>query len=287
MNESVLLAVISQAATAIKRVRTTLLVSVFGSVFVFICVYNTFSWGWMASSQEYNGILKNWCDQKKMMKEGFPIAERPDLIVLYSRFQANYLQDSNCCKNFLTIYHATSEKSYLSRKFINIPFTNIIFDINDLGLFSGLFFSLVMLILWYNLGLKYANVFTALKFIDNFDAKYSKKNYFDLLSMSQIITIPEESNKAESFDILVYIPYLLFSFPLLTYLIIFINDICTLKRVTEMSVYMTISSLILEGVMLVIIGLLVIGCINLDKKTDKLWDIYEKLFIAKDEQSKR
>lgn len=282
MTENTLLAVVSQAAQSVKRVRSTLLVSVFGSVFVFICVYNTFSWGWMTSGQKYNSILQNWCEEKGRLPNSFPTASTAELSVLYGTFQSNYINNPNFCKDFLIIAPAISEKNYLSRKYISIPFTEIIFDVNDLGLFSGIFFCLVMLVLWYNLGLKYANLFTALRIIDDIEGNGKKRTYFDLLSMSQIISIPDESSKNKASNFLVYVPYLLFSFPFFTCLIIFANDISTLKKVTEMNLMLTISSLILEGVMLVVILILSIGCINLDKKTDKLWDSYDDLFTIKD-----
>lgn len=287
MTENVLLAVIAQAGQSIKRVRSTLLVSVFGSVFVFICVYNTFSWGWITSGQKYNSLLQSWCEQKSNLPNSYPIASTPELSVIYGTFQAQYQQNSNFCRDFLAIAPAISEKGYMSRKFVNIPFTEIVFDVNDLGLFSGVFFCLVMLVLWYNLGLKFANLFTALKIIDDVEDKGKKKTYFDLLSMSQIISIPDENKKNNGVsNFLVYVPYLLFSFPFFTYIVIFVNDINTIRKVTEMNLMLTISSLILEGVMLVIILILAVGCIQLDKKTDKLWDSYEALFTINDEKKR-
>jgi len=286
MTENILLAVISQAVQSVKRVRSTLLVSVFGSVFVFICVYNTFSWGWMTSGQTYNSILQNWCEQKKHLPNNYPVATTPESSVLYGKFQSEYIQDSNFCKDFLAIAPAIKVKSYLSRKFINVPLTDVVFDVNDLGIFSGVFFCLIMLVLWYNLGLKYANLFTAFKIIDEIEESGKKKTYFDLLSMSQIIAIPDDTKKNAASSFLVYVPYILFSFPFFTCSIIFANDICTLKKVTEMNLLLTINSLILEGVLLVFILILAIGCINLDKKTDKLWDSYEELFTIHDGKKK-
>lgn len=86
MTENILLAVISQAVQSVKRVGSTLLISVFGSVFVFICVYNTFSWGWMTSGQTYNSILQNWCEQKKYLPNNYPVATTPESSVLYGKF---------------------------------------------------------------------------------------------------------------------------------------------------------------------------------------------------------
>lgn len=286
MSENTLLAIISQAAKSVKRVRTTLLVAVFGSVFVFICAYNTFSWGWMSSSMEYNSHLYTWCKQKegdldKESEKKLPSVEESEL---YNKFEEDFKKNPRMCTDFLLIAGSVKGKNYLSRKYINIPFSTIVFDVNDLGIFSGVFFCLVMLVLWYNLGLKYTNLYTALNTIEDYVPNGNKKNYFDLLSMSQIISMPDNNNKKKKgFDILVLIPYLLFAFPFITYLIIFINDACTLERVMSMNLMLTIASFTMAGAMLVILLVLVIGCIRLDKKTDHLWDVYEELFVVSDQ----
>ncbi|MEZ4772576.1 MAG: hypothetical protein R3D00_05280 [Bacteroidia bacterium] len=288
MSEQVLLAVISQAVSSIKKVRSTLLVAVFGSVFVFICAYNTFPWGWMTSGKDYNSKLNEWCSAKSQLPQGtFPTSADPKVKKLYDEFENQYKKNTSLCTDFNLIKQEVSEKNYISRKYIEVPFTTVVFDVNDLGLFSGVFLALVTLVLWYNLGLKYSNIYIALNVINEKEVNGNKKTYFDLLSMAQILSIPNENNgNNNASKSLVIIPYLLFLTPFITHLTVLINDISTFVKVFEMNPVLTVGSLIIEAILLVIILILCIGCINLDNKTDKLWESYERLFTIGDEKMK-
>ena len=237
----------------------------------------------MTSAQEYNGKVHHWFEQKEhLKKDSFPEPKGDIETVLYAKLKADFKQDSISFKAFQAIVPSIGVKSYLSRKFINIPFTDVVFDVNDLGIFSGVFFCLIMLILWYNLGLKYANLFIAFAIIKDIEGSGKKKTYYNLLSMSQIISIPDNTPKSSVPSLLVYVPYLLFLLPAVIYAIIFVNDFYTTIKVSGMNELLTRSSSMLEAMMLLIILILATGCINLDKKTDKLWDDWKEVFTELD-----
>lgn len=163
---------------------------------------------------------------------------------------------------------------------VNIPWLAIHFENNEMGLFAGFSLVILLLLLLYNLGLRYSSLHKLFNIIDGFENKADKKLYYDLSTFSIILKLPLKS-KNPSHYFLVYIPYLLFFLPILSYGYLYYTDIDSYKDISELYPKV-VYYLIFEALFMLIIVVMTINIYRLDKSTDKLWDEYEAKFMEND-----
>jgi hypothetical protein len=162
---------------------------------------------------------------------------------------------------------------------LTVPFFGIVFDVNDLGMFAGLTFIIVLLLFRFSLLRELRNVrlvFKQAQTVDELELCYNR------LAMQQVLTTPtpiDYEPPAQKFRRLLekargifweYVPKILYLLPFLTHLNIYINDRNTLKDV-EMAFPGTGVSLMLSGLFLIVNVLLTGLCLYLGWKVDRTW----------------
>jgi hypothetical protein len=163
---------------------------------------------------------------------------------------------------------------------INVHWFGVHFDINDLGIISGFFIIIFMLMLLYNFGLRYSNLLKLFNVLDSLSDKYAKRIFFDLSTFSIILKLPKRSTTETSSFILNLIPYLLFTIPTLVYLYLFITDYNSMEIVQAL--YPKIKAvIIIEGIILALIVIMTISIFKIDYATDELWDEFESKLTSK------
>jgi hypothetical protein len=153
---------------------------------------------------------------------------------------------------------------------VRIPFFGIAFDINDLGLWGGFTFVVILMIFRFSLWREYNNL--RLTFREAKDEQHLEYCYKSL-AMQQVMTVPPTlyrdhppQKPAGKVVRLLYLP------PLFVQAAILYNDISTMRigeffnpANTKISIYM---SLIFLG----LIMLLTYKCLQLSVKIDRVWD---------------
>ncbi len=283
MKEGVLELIVVSVTRSIKRVRTTLLVSIIASIIAFISFYNTLSDGWIKSRVKHRLELKEWCSEIETLESG--VVKFPNGSKRKEHLEAIYEDDEHCCDHVEDIaQNAVIQREQLISN-VKIPWLGVAFDINDLSLLGGLAFTIIMLTLSYNLGLKYSNLHTAFKVIEKIDDVEERSAYFDAIGMAQILATPNRSAKVSSPSILIAVPYILFSLPFLVQSVVFINDTITIVKVIESNMGFTLFSLVGGAIFWIILLSLTLSCIKLDKRTHELWSKFEEKLKTSNERN--
>jgi hypothetical protein len=150
---------------------------------------------------------------------------------------------------------------------VKVPFFDFSFDINDLGLLSGLSFAVILLLLKFGLRREIAN----LELIFG-EAKHGNwhKDCLKIMSMKQVLTTTDTQEKFIS-KIWTLMPKILYLLPVIVQYIVAFNDIRTWRFGYAISVPNTNMLFIFHIVILVPIAAFSIGCIRSAFKLDYIW----------------
>lgn len=161
---------------------------------------------------------------------------------------------------------------------IHIPFSGNVFDVNTLGLWGGITFTVILLMFRFSLWREYNNLKLAFN-----EAKPEHLRYCYLaLAMQQVLTVPpalaqnQPHLKPQGKVIqLLYLP------PFLIQLAIIVNDVRTESIGEIFSSYLALISIGLSGLLLMAIVRLTLRCLKLSFAIDKEWETAaEKVHIA-------
>ena len=160
-------------------------------------------------------------------------------------------------------------------KSFKIPLFNISFDINDLGFISGLGFLIVLLLLYLSLTRERENVRIAFKasyYIYKETHISKRKNFYYMLSMNQLLSMPHVINKRNK-RWLQHLPVLLISLPSIFSLLILINDISTIdigQKIADSEAFLNFE-LVASAVFLVLIIVITIASVIEFENIQSLW----------------
>lgn len=194
--------------------------------------------------------------------------------------------------SFADLEHLQKHVDYLERTRvekvlnINVPFFGIVFDINDLGIFAGITFVIILILFRFSLLRELRNlrlVFTNTRTLEHLRLSY------DILAMQQVLTTPLEldqgltKRKLKNFGwwretFWNFVTKGLYLLPFLVQLRIFLHDLDTYENVKD--VYPgTWTGLFLSGTLLIMNALLTVLCLYLGWKVDKRWGRHALLII--------
>jgi hypothetical protein len=176
---------------------------------------------------------------------------------------------------------------------VRVPFFQVVFDVNDLGVLSGITFTLLLLGYWFSVTrerdtLKHAftagaNLFKACR-IDG------EEHTYHVLSTSQVLNVPDldpdDRRRPEwSGFVKKYVAKLLVVPPLLIQLAIIWNDQSTIKYGSTLSEHKTSITLTIEGILFFLILVLTIVCTIVSLDITRIWD--DKFIVVQAEVGKR
>jgi hypothetical protein len=243
---------------ASKRTRTVLIVLVAASLLSLAGFLNSLESGWMLSR------LHKISDTKSVYvadKLGYPPSNADD-------------------KRYLEFYAAVS-RAYVESAFtIRVPFFGFSFDVNDLGLLSGLGFMVILVLLRFSIRSEIVSLRLSFKAA----AAEAKKDtaqfarFYDLLAMRQVLTMPHvEDQKGWAEHRPVVLQALskgLCFVPTVIYTLVAFHDFSTLKIGGVLDPTRTIYLIGYTPIFLIIIFALSIWCFIRWRDIDKLWIKY-------------
>ena len=287
---SVTLEMIRAASASIKGVRWALLVSITASIVTFISAYNTIESGWYTKRMIQYSLSSQWCTQcnsdstsKNLcdcLKKSYPDKslsnfEKSLKKWLEAENSSGKLNCESACLKAGLYAEFMTQRRFETIYTVQIPWFGVEFDINDLGIISGFFLSIIMLVLTYNLGLKYSNLDKLFQYLNGIDDLNQRKNAYDLLSFSQILKLPNGRVRDFTPIVLYWVPYILFCLPILVHSFVLYNDLTTIKYIISIDSDTWITTLV-AALFWLLIGSLTITTIRIDIHTDKLWDQFEE-----------
>ncbi|MBK9273019.1 MAG: hypothetical protein IPM49_00575 [Flavobacteriales bacterium] len=177
--------------------------------------------------------------------------------------------DANSVTDLTHMYEKYRIDNILSQK---IPIIGVTFDVNDLGLLSGIIIVLLYFSFVYTLSLRYTHLKIAFDSMKDFDEQTQRVAKM-LIKMDQILTIHKKERKSD-LRIIGEIPKLLYSVPCIVYGLIFIHDIATLEIARKIlnSPVRSVVELVMCGLILLVLLGLTYRAYQIASKTDKLWE---------------
>ena len=163
--------------------------------------------------------------------------------------------------------------------FFRIPFFGAIFDHNDLGMFGGFAFAVILIWLRYSLARELSN----LNLIFNTIRGKNRRRCYELLAMQQVFTVPrlKYSSVRHRWR---WVPRALYFIPLPLFLVYFYYDFTSIFSVGEVlgtgkMWVLVITSLLFFALMLIFS----FSCFRILRGIDEVWDkaaasVYPKLF---------
>jgi hypothetical protein len=275
--DSSVLQYINAAASSGDRARTVLIVMLVASVFVFTQIRNADGWlDRRINTRIYAlRLLDKDFDANKDVLSKDPkdhaieteLYNRARYFINISGYKTGDANDKD--RLLSQINHLTDMRDEQMR-LVRLPFFGAVFDANDMGIFAGITFTVVLL--WLTLATirERRNVQVAFEAAESHG---SLRFCYNLLSMQQVLTVPP--TKANRYlQSLGYISNALYVMPLVIYGVLFHHDWIT--RDTGYALGWDKMNILLgaSGVLFVLILILTIICIVTSLKMDKDWVRY-------------
>lgn len=260
------------------RSRRIVLLLVFSSVIAFAAFWNSHPQGW--ASQRFHFINKTY---EKYILDKLPDSSKEKFLY---RNTVKLKDSSDITDARMNEFleprniNTVDELEFLKRVYFNIkentfsvkiPILGVTFDINDLGLFSGLTLSLLLLILWFCLEREWENLKVTFEEVSKVDLRH----YYKIMSMSQVFTVPAKENRDLNL-LWIILPKILYLLPLITQLLICLNDLNTSIYVRPISGHATDVYNFVNIVSIVCISVLTIVVLVYTIRIDLLWNKYRK-----------
>lgn len=183
------------------------------------------------------------------------------------------------------VYAEKQWEAYINNvTYVKTPILGLIFDINDLGLITGLTFSILMLVMVFysnraheNLALSMWKVREIAERDNCFDDPDSRANLlYHALAIQQVFTVPPTLARWHDIKIFRKSHYILFLLPFFVQLAVLRNDFNTRPEGFSVSTRETWISLGAQGAFLLFVFSLCLLCCAHLNADDKLW---ERVFI--------
>jgi hypothetical protein len=275
---------LAEAVESSKRVRKIVFLLMFTSVIAFMSYWNSRGDSWV--SKRYSAISEAY----RLYAQ--PDSNRNENLRVELSSEKEFADTST--KKFLELGGLDSKTKIedLKRIFINlneetyrvrVPILGISFDINDLGLFTGITFTFLLLLCWFAIEREKDNIEVSFRIAKE---KNVSKEVYEYLSMSQVITLPRHfSNGTEELGrFWKILPKTLIFAPALVQFLIMINDLSTFEIGIALNKYTYTISLVAIDIIfcLIITGLTILYVIR-SSKIDQFWNKEFDEIIGKDQ----
>lgn len=245
-------------SNASKRTRLAMIVLVVACVLGLVGFLNSLRAGWMLERLQKAGDPTN---PYVIQKLGFePKKSDPRYINFHSSLSRAYVE------NALTV---------------RVPFFGVAFDINDLGLLSGIGFVTILLMLRFSLRNEIVSLRLAFKAAMEVGKNNPKQldTFYDLMAMRMVLTLPNMEDdsigwKVSRSETLQSISKWICFFPLFAYSLIAYQDYTTQDIGNAISEIRTFYLLIYTGAFWLAIFVLSIWCFQKLRKIDTIWHEY-------------
>lgn len=246
---------------ASQRTRAISIVMIVASVLVFAALLNSMQSSWMKERIIIfnQGLGSKYVESKLGMspkKEDFQ--DQNDFVSAKSNYEQKY-RDFNS-----SLIRAYIENSMIVR----VPFFGFSFDVNDLGLLSGIGFLIILSCFRFCITREVENL--RLSFVES--QRLGRLNeFYHLLAMKQVFTVPKTEYITRT-RFLRFAPKFIPAFPLIVYLLVTVNDIRTswigdaLQRVRFQVLFS------FEVITLILLMILTVMVIQRMLRLDDIWE---------------
>lgn len=163
-----------------------------------------------------------------------------------------------------------------NRFFVHVPFFGLSFDVNDLGILSGVGLVSILLLLWFSADTKLENL--KLSFSETRKLRCLAE-FYRLAAMRQVLTMPPlPDRKARPLE--VWLPKPIAFLPLAVYFWLFIHDVGTSRVGRQLSTVRMRIFVGSEVLFLIGIAILAVQCFVLTRRLDSAWMDGWCLYIA-------
>jgi len=159
----------------------------------------------------------------------------------------------------------------------NVPFLGIPFDVNDLGIFSGLIFTILMVALWFSMVRHQENLYLSMWKVHELTKQSDGQHpdgranlLYHSLAMAQLFTTPPTLARWET-GLTDRLPRLFFLIPLCMQGFFVWNDLNTFDRGSMVNGHAAVAGWWIEVTSLVVVALAGISCILHAWANDRLW----------------
>jgi hypothetical protein len=270
--EASVLEYVNAAAASSDRARTVIIVLMVATVLLAIELRNT-SYSWIderiaVRTAALKLLETNYAPDKlnPLVATDPELYRRATLFVQRRKLNPSSEVDKKLLEKELDDYRKVAIEQV---SFIHIPFFGAIFDHNDIGMFGGFTFAVLLLWLRYSLARELSNLnllFTHQDFGENL------KRCYELLAMQQMLTVPPLPNSSVRHRWR-WIPKVLYFIPLPIYAGQLYFDFTSIFPVGEILGRGKMWLLIVTSILfLVLILIFTFWCIKISRKVDKVWD---------------
>lgn len=280
--DSSILHYIKAVASSSDSVRTVIVVMVTTSVLVFVGFWNSKpSGGWLDQRIEVRRAALRFFHEPgqpefepatDLTPEALARYESAKKFIANSKFNTSSADDKDqLLAEILDLRKIRLEKIRL----IQVPFFGTVFDMNDMGIFAGVAFTIVLLWFRYSLARQLRNLRLAFK---EAEKSHQLKLCYDLLAMEQMLTVPPMPDQKRRYT-WVLIAKGLFLVPLFLQLAHFRLNWLSRANGYLLSVKLMTVLLVCTGVSIVITSFLTWQCISLSIEGDHAWkDAARKIY---------
>jgi hypothetical protein len=269
--EASVLEYVNAAASSSNRTRSVIIVLIVAAVLAAIEIRNT-SYSWIDSRIEVReAALKFYYPEKRAsIAINNPVLyNRAQLFLDKHDFDLKNDDDKKRLEKELDDYRKAAIENI---NFVHIPFFGAVFDHNDIGMFAGFTFAVLLLWLRYSLARELSNL-NLLFNRSTPNPPISKENFkrrYELLAMQQVLTVPRMGEAKPQYR---WLPRVLYFIPLPIYVAQIYFDFTTIFGVGRLlgmgkSWLLVITSILF----LILILIFTIWCIKILKEIDRVWD---------------
>ncbi len=265
-----------------SRVRKLIFVIITASVIFFIPEWNELPTNWGSARMEIlKAGLKYWGWSSSVRQQlatndwaGWDLFNRSQQYVTITGLSSNELA--------MRLELLQEQKSYT----IGIPTFDVAVQTNDLGIFSGFTFVVLLVMLRMSLARALSNLkitFARVKEPDLKDDKRLHEELYNLLSMQQVLTVPPAKHHEHSSALWIYLAKTFTFLPFLVQALIAFNDIRTYRL--GLSLNPTTTGIVLLGNMLFLgfVIMLTGACLKLSCEYDQAFrEQCKKIFPPQD-----
>jgi hypothetical protein len=314
---------VEACAASIYRARVVLIVLITASVLTFVTTWNSSSESWLTERIDLDRNAMNLyapadlptektvsCESAgglssriRLLPQDASGLSREDYEMAKER--ACFYDNSYLTAHLEQLLTLEAEKVYM----VQVPFFGVAFDINDIGMFAGLTFSVVLLWFRFSLLRELNNIAIAFGTAGRVTLEPKKpgekpgkgerqeeakmvrelqrnriRYCYDILAMQQVLTVPPPRARIKKLPpqkkwrVVFWraVPKILYSLPFLVQLFVLKNDLASIHIGYALSPSNTLFITITEFVLLLIIAALTIVCITLSERIDKIWRDVDK-----------
>lgn len=271
--EASVLEYVNAAASSSNRARTVIIILIVSAVLLAIELRNT-SYSWiderLAVRTAALKLLEADADPDKL---NALTPSNPDLYGRARLFlqRRNLNPKSDVDKKLLEKELEEYRKVAIEQiSFVHIPFFGAVFDHNDIGMFGGFTFAVLLLWLRFSLARELSN----LKLLFNHSTfGHNLRRCYELLAMQQVLTVPRMPGSPAR-NRWRWIPKILYFIPLPVYAAHLYFDLTTIFSVGEVLGRGKMWLLVISSILfLLLIIIFTLWCIKILVAIDKIWDM--------------